>query len=440
MSNSRYRIYLWGRSSPDEPTVPLHYPLLAVLAIAASIAPTTWFLSSFHGYLVSGSVLCLVIVYGVLFTDIRISINSSFLVLFGGYWAGLVVHYLVYSPNPRLLQYILVTPIAVFATVVVLPQFVRGRKQTFTMGLTLFSVIIMGIGVLMLWQTKIANEELYRIVGTEVMGLYEIRTTSVFFNPNSYGFFMMVGSLSALYTVLSRGGIIWFAAFGLCLLGLFMSEGDAAIIGFGIGLIIVLSGRSRLLSFVGLGFMIVIVCILIHIGHFSQVMETTLMSRVDRWVLSLERLAINPLWGIGFVDAGPEIGAYNGPHNSYIEVLLHTGVIAGMLYHGALIYAVGCGIRKRWTQWTGFVVGTMAGLLMYMVFESLFLGGLSTSSVVLGLVVGLMLLPDSSEERRSRSTAGSDAFSLTSAERAPDLDRSTGRTETNSSATTRKQH
>ena len=68
-------------------------------------------------------------------------------------------------------------------------------------------------------------------------------------------------------------------------------------------------------------------------------------------------------------------------------------MIAGTLYLGALIYAVGCGIRRRWTLWTGFVVGTAASVLIYMFFESLILGGLSTSSVVLGLTVGLMLLP-----------------------------------------------
>ncbi|WP_336343280.1 O-antigen ligase family protein [Halalkalicoccus ordinarius] len=404
MSGSRSREYLWGRSSSNEDAVPLHYPLLAVLAIAASIAPTTWLLSDFHGYLVSGAVLCLVIGYGVLFADIRIRIDSAFLVLFGGYWVGLLVHYL-YLPNPSLLQYIFVTPITVFATVVVLPRFVADRPQSFAMGLTLLAVLVMGIGVLMLWQFHTSGIE-YSWVGEEVMGLYAIRTPSVFANPNTYGFFMMIGSLAALYTVLVRGGLIWIAALGLCLLGLFMSEGDAAIFGFGLGSVLVLSGRNRILSFVGVGASVAAIYAMIRVGHFSEVMQTTLMSRVDRWVLSLERLALDPLWGIGFVDAGPEIGGYTGPHNSYIEVLLHTGVIAGMLYLGALIYAAGCGIRNRWTQWTGFVVGTAAGVFTYMFFESLILGGLSTSSVVLGLVTGLMLLPDPKREHgRVRSTA-----------------------------------
>ena len=110
--------------------------------------------------------------------------------------------------------------------------------------------------------------------------------------------------------------------------------------------------------------------------------------------------------GIGFVEAGPEIGGSRGPHNSYIEVLLNTGAIAGALYLGALVYAVGNGIRRRWTQWTGFVVGTAAGVFTYLFFESLILGGLRTSSVVLGLVIGLMLLSDPKRDHgRLRSTA-----------------------------------
>lgn len=97
--------------------------------------------------------------------------------------------------------------------------------------------------------------------------------------------------------------------------------------------------------------------------------------------------------GDGFVDAGETIGGARGPHNSYLEVLLQTGVIASGLYLGALAYAFASGIRRRWTLWTGYVVGTATGLLTFMTFESLLLGGLSTSSVVLGLVVSLMLLP-----------------------------------------------
>ncbi|WP_340604282.1 O-antigen ligase family protein [Halalkalicoccus tibetensis] len=424
--NDRDRLvkYIWGKHASETPSVPLHYPLLAVLVIAASIAPTTWFLSRDLGYLIVAGVLCLIIAYGVLFTSVRLTIDPAFLVLLGGYWLGLVAHY-YYFPHSELLQYILVTPIAVFGTVVILPQFVEGRRQTFTMGLTVLSVIVALIGVWILWQPGTIDSELPNSIGGEVMGLYAIRSTSVFHNPNTYGFFMMVGCLAALYTVVVRGGLVWIAALGICLLGLFMSEGDAALIGLGVGSIVVLAGRSQWLSFFGIGAGVVGLYGLIQVGHVPEVMETTLMSRVDRWVLSLERLALDPLWGIGFVDPGPEINGARGPHNSYIHVLLNTGVIAGSLYLGALAYAVGSGIRRRWTPWSGFILGTGAGTFAYMGFESLFLGGLTTSSIVLGLFIGLMLLTDpSSEERDSEPATAKYALVTSRAGRAFDSFRS----------------
>ena len=88
------------------------------------------------------------------------------------------------------------------------------------------------------------------------------------------------------------------------------------------------------------------------------------MSRVDRWVASLERLAEDPMLGIGFANTEEEIGASRGPHNSYVYPLLNTGIIAGSLYLGALVYALGQGIRTRWTPWTG-MLGLCLGPLLY---------------------------------------------------------------------------
>ena len=95
--------------------------------------------------------------------------------------------------------------------------------------------------------------------------------------------------------------------------------------------------------------------------------------------------------GIGFADTAEEIGERRGPHNSYIYPLLNTGLIAGGLYLGALVYALGQGIHTRWTPWTGFVVGLTVAIFLYMGFESLFLGGLSPASIMLGICLGLLL-------------------------------------------------
>lgn len=438
MTESRVGEYLWGRSASDTPTVPLYYPLIAVLAIVVSIAPSTWLLSTDRGYLLSGAVLVAIIVYAVAFTDVRLSTAPAFLVCFGGYWLGLVAHYWFHVPHTELRSFVLVTPVAVFATVIVLPQFVEGRPQTFAMGLTLVAVGVALIGVLVLLWDGIAATDLPEFVGEEVMGLVAIRTVSVFSNPNPYGFFMMIGSLAALYTVLVRGGLVWVAAFGVCVLGLFMSEGDAALVGFVAGSIIVLSGRNELLSLASIGLGMIALYGAIRVGHVSEVMQTTLLARVEMWVQSLELLAVTPLWGIGFADVGSEIGigtqydhsslypplssdtgTSSGPHSSYVYPLLSTGVIAGSLYLGSLVYALGRGVRGRWTAWKGFVVGTAAGIYVYMAFESHFLGGLGVSSVVFGLFVGLMLLPDVDEsETPSRPVTARDALATSRAARA----------------------
>ena len=411
--NMDYGRLMWGRGSESEPTVPAHYPLLAVLAILAAVAPNTWFFPQREGYVISLMILLLIIIYSVILTDIRLTTDPIFLFLIGGYWLGLVAHYLLYSSHMELFEYIIVTPIAVFATVIILPRLVVGRKQTFAMGLTLVGVLMSLFGMWLLWRVTRGDPVTVMgavpgPVGGNVMGheSFPIRTRSVFYNSNSYGLFMMVTSLAALYTVLARGGVIWSLTLAICLLGLFMSEGDAAYLGFGVGALIVVSGYRRWLSVICLGVGVITLYGMIRIGHIPDVMDSTLMTRVRRWVSTLDRIGENPQWGIGFVDAGDEIGHYRGPHNSYLHILLNAGIIAGSLYIGALAYALARGIRKRWSEWTGFVIGSTIGLLLFMMFESLTLGGLSVSSVALGFFLGCSLISESGrkESRTQRAT------------------------------------
>ncbi len=383
------RHYIWGMSS-EEPTVPVYDSILALLPIISSLAVTSWAVSQRVGYIMTGALLVSIAAYGVLMPDIRLQFDAAFLVLIGGYWLGLLVHY-YYAPHTELLQYIAATPLVVLAIVVVLPALINGRRQTFTMGLTLVATLVALVGIGMVWHELQTSETLYESVGNSVFGIEGIRTASIFHNPNGFGFVMMVGSLAALYTFLARRGAVWLGALLVCLLGFVLSEGDAALVGFAAGSVLVLSGFDRRVGFLSIGVAALGVYVAIRLGHVGEVMETTLLTRVDRWVASLERLAEDPMLGIGFANTAEEIDSSRGPHNSYIYPLLNTGIIAGSLYLGALVYALGQGIRTRWTPWTGFVVGLTVAIFLYMGFESLFLGGLSPSSIMLGLCLGLLL-------------------------------------------------
>ena len=386
---------LWGNSS-TRPRVPFHYSVLALLPVISSLTITTWFFPQELGYIITGATLVAVAAYGalayrILDAEIQIQVDSLFFILMGGYWIGLLIHY-YYAPHTELLQYILVTPLAVVTTVLVIPALIDGRRETFTMGLTVVAVVVSLIGLGMLWIDARTGVDLYR-VGGSVMGIDGIRTISIFHNPNTYGFFMMAGSLAALYTYLARRGALWFGALLLCLLGLLLSEGDAAFVGFAGGAVLVLSGPDRQYGFFGLIVVVIAIYVAIRLGHVGDIMGERLMNRANRWVSSLERLAQDPMLGIGFADTAEEIGEARGPHNSYIYPLLNAGIIPGGLYLGALVYALGQGIRTRWTTWTGFVVGMTVAIFLYMGFESLFLGGLSISSILLGVCLGLLLYP-----------------------------------------------
>jgi hypothetical protein len=380
---------LWGHAT-EGATTPVYVPLLALVPIVCSFMVTTWFFPRESGYLLTAAALVVVAAYGLSSPDVRLQFDLAFLTLLGGYWLGLLAAY-HYTPHTEVLQYVLVTPLAVFATVIVLPALIDGRRQTFTKGLTLLAVALAVIGFAMLWHETQTPEQLYPHVGMDALGIDGIRTVSIFHNPNTYSFVMMVGSLTALYTYLARRGAIWVGALILCLIGLVLGDGDASLVGFIAGAVLVLSGADRRLGFLGIALAILGVYVAIRLGHVTDVMDSTLMTRVDSWVASLERLAQDPLFGIGFENTAERIGEPHGPHNSYIYPLLSTGLLAGGLYLSALAYAFGQGIRTRWTPWNAYVVGLSVAIFCYMGFESLFLGGLSISSIMLGLCLGLLL-------------------------------------------------
>ena len=374
-------------STAADPSVPRRYPLLAVLVVAAAGAPTTWLLPASQGYPIAAGVLVAVAIYGVLFTSVRLTTDPVFLALIGGYWLGILLHY-HYSPHDELLLYVLSTPVAVLATVIVLPQFVTARPDAFAMGLTALAVLValFGFGLVFLEQTT--EPALPRWVGEPVMGYGAYRTVSVYQNPNAYGSVMMVGTLTAAYTYLSRRGIVWLLALTVCLVGFVLAEGDHAFAGFVVGLPILLSAVDRRLSIGVVGALVAATYVAIRIGHVQEVMQTTFLGRVYRWVEALEVLSERPLWGIGYGADGMRA---HDVHNSFLHVPLGAGVIAGGLYVGSLWYALARGLRARWSLWTGYVVGTGAALLVSMWFETTTLGGVTVTAVLLGLFVGLLL-------------------------------------------------
>ncbi|WP_336343295.1 O-antigen ligase family protein [Halalkalicoccus ordinarius] len=333
--------------------------------------------------------------YGVL-VGVPVRTDRVFLGLFGLYWLLLAGNYLVTRTEPLLL-YVLVTPIAVGATVVVLPEFIEDDRMLFTKLIVVLSVVLTIIGVAMLAMETRTEQELFTYVGDSVLGYEGYRIISLFDYWNTYGFMMMVGFLSTLYVYLEERRPVWALCLVVVFVGLVLSDGDASYVGVGAGGLVLVAGYSLyalagflILGAFGAGAML-------WTGQLQTLLESGLTGRVLLWEASIRRLQDDPYVGIGFKDNAAEIYPYSdwpnpaGTHNSYIHILLNTGVIAGTVYLLALGYGA---LRSFWivsSTWDLYVVGTLTAILVHMCFESVTLGGLSMTSVFLGLYLGLGL-------------------------------------------------
>lgn len=370
-------------------------PTIALCCVIASICVTVWFLPSRVGYVLSGSMLVVAIGYGVLARP-SVRTDQVFLGLFGLYWLLLVGTYLVTGTDP-LWEYVLVTPVAVGATVVVLPALIADDRLLFAKLITGLSVGLTVVGLVMLALETRTEQELFAYVAGPVLGFEGYRLTSVFSYWNTYGFLMMIGFLSALYVYLEDRGAVWALCLGVAFVGLVLSDGEASYVGVGVGGLVLVAGYSlsAAVGFLGLGALGA--GAMVWTGQLQALLDSGLSGRLTLWEASIRRLAEDPYVGIGFRDTATEIAPYHdrfrstGTHNSYLQILLNAGLIAGSVYLLALGYGA---LRSFWrvsSTCDRYVVGTLLAVLVHVFFESVTLGGLSMTSVLLGLYLGLGL-------------------------------------------------
>lgn len=362
-----------------------------------------WIASRETGYAISLLALITIAVYAV-FDDTVPSLDlerlpMTFLALLGGYWVVLGINYAV-TRRHAILPYFLLTPIVVYVTVVLLPQFIREDRRLFTQSLSSLAALLTIIGLAMLAIENVTEDRLWVFVGQDVMIFEGIRTSSIFAYSDTYGFMMMVGSLTALFTYFNDSNPVWIGITGINVFGLFLSEADASYVAFGVGGLMLLSVYNLRYAVVFFFSGLILTLFMWMVGHIPAHFESGFNERLPLWQAALQRLADDPLFGIGFTDVTTEIDKHlesrgpAGPHNSYIHILLNTGVIAGLLYFGAILYTVIYGFTQRWTLWQAYAVAILMGTLIVLMFETTTLGGLSTMSLILGLYIGLVLESD----------------------------------------------
>lgn len=398
---------------------------LPFLCIVAALATNTWLISPVVGYVLSAVALSGAGVYVLFVSDAEIRVDVPFAALFCGYWLVLAAGWLIDGSSNRLL-YAVVTPLSVIVTVVLLPAVVDRYRGEFIAGLSALGAIVAVIGFGMLLAEMALGVSIHGWTGGFVYGVPGYRTNSVFANPNTYGFLMMVCTISAVAHVANRGfSVAGVGTLALCIAAIVTSDSTAALMGTGFGLaVFATTVRRRLAIALLVGGALAVVGLVAGVytgllsgfpflGRIEALVGTLLAVRVVLWQASIERLLADPLVGIGFADTATEIRPYipdDGPvgfgtHNSYIHILLHTGLVGGSLYLLAVLYATvkatysalladyrpapTTGGIGRW--WPVYVLSTLAAILVALVFESMTVGGLSLDSVLVGLYLGLAL-------------------------------------------------
>ena len=87
--------------------------------------------------------------------------------------------------------------------------------------------------------------------------------------------------------------------------------------------------------------------------------------RFGLWLYSFELIAKYPVFGIGLGNFTMN-GVQNRPHNEYIQYMVNTGIIGGLLYLAALTTIVVKSIKKRKeTSDTSFIIG--GAILCYLI-------------------------------------------------------------------------
>jgi len=177
------------------------------------------------------------------------------------------------------------------------------------------------------------------------------RAVGIVSNPNPFGFLMVAAALVAVQCMLRsatrRGSLLFMLAFILLLVAGFLSGSRSAWLGMILGLLLLLVlQRKSLASFLGGNKKIMIfggaitlflvffsVSLLPHIDYFQQRIQSLFSGggdiRLQIWQHYLGLVGENPFLGtpLNAENKFHYQGMIHGPHNMYLSVLVHSGII-----------------------------------------------------------------------------------------------------------------
>jgi O-antigen ligase len=236
----------------------------------------------------------------------------------------------------------------------------RDQRTAFNT-LLVFSISSVVVSILMI-----------RGIGAQESGTEKglVRFTFFGMHPNSLALFLAIGIVIIAGIVIEnpRSFGLWRYLLLLCvpilLKAAFMAGSRGALVSLVLGIIPFLFTRKSawiriLVWFQLVGFAVLIMIFALNSDILMLRMEKTISTgdsagREDLWRFAVEKIAENPILGLGFTGMTRcinEVSDVSDPHNGFLAIFMLTGFFGGTLFLSVTVWWLKIALRARKTVW-----------------------------------------------------------------------------------------
>lgn len=229
--------------------------------------------------------------------------------------------------------------------------------------------------------------------------------TSILGNPNITAKWAFYGFISGIYMFMTQQksrrlfGVI---TVGVMIAGLFLTYSRSAILATTIALTVFipayLDNKNILIAITttSIVFIFTLVSIIIGVIPGPQTISSIRLSgRYELWATTVNVAKSSPIIGLGPDDASALIQPYLGPrlaglspHNSYLRILLTTGIVGLSSYLYIHFEALRVNLLNSTSPASASIYALLVGTIILQIFEGFSIFGLGSTSIISSIIIG----------------------------------------------------
>ncbi|MFC4989696.1 O-antigen ligase family protein [Saliphagus infecundisoli] len=353
------------------------------LALLVGALPTTWLLPKLVGYLLSG--VFVIVILALTIQSARIVVpHWPVLAGLGVYWIVLIVH-LGLTGSPSVIPYIGLVPLTIVALVFGGAQLIWENRGEWAVGVVTITTLLAICGFLLLAFHVVLDWGGLSMTGRRTLGMFNLRISSIYDNSNHLGFTSAVGAVTAIYLWQENKLSRWIILGVFLYFSIVMANARASVVAATLAIgIMVVHNRRQVKILLPIATLTLVAATITILSEFLDELVRSLTLRFDTWVTTIDTIITDPLIGAAW-------DASLGSHNMFIIVMYQAGLIGGLAYIGAHLFALWYAVRAALSgnTWDRYVCAMLVFLLVTQFFSTSTLGGLTTPSLLLALFVGL---------------------------------------------------